>query len=43
MENGWRSGTLIPTKYRKGFWFALTCVCSLYVFLKALLIFHNSK
>ena len=28
---------------RKGFWFALTCVCSLYMFLKTLLIFHNSK
>ena len=27
----------------KGFWFAFTCVCSLYMFLKTLLIFHNSK
>ena len=28
---------------RKGFWFALTCVCCLYMLLKTLLIFHNSK
>ena len=28
---------------RQGFWFALTCVCSLYMLLKTLLIFHNSK
>ena len=26
---------------RKGFWFDLTCVCSLYMFFKALLIFGN--
>ena len=29
--------------WRKGFWFALTCLCSLYMLLKTLLIFHNSK
>ena len=28
---------------RKGLWLALTCVCSLYMFLKTLRIFHNSK
>ena len=28
---------------RKGFWFALTCVCSSHMLLKTLLIFHNSK
>ena len=28
---------------RKGFCCALTCVCSLYMLLKTLLIFHKSK
>ena len=32
-----------PSPQRNGIWFALTCVCSLYMFLKPLLIFHNSK
>ena len=38
-----RTLKLFKKWFRKGFWFALTCVCSLYMLLKTLLIFHNSK
>ena len=39
----WRSMGCAMLTPRKGFWFAFTCVCSLYILLKTLLMFHNSK
>ena len=32
-----------PLLPEKGFWFALTCVCSLYMLLKTLMRFHKSN
>ena len=34
---------LLLSTTRKGFWFAHTCACSLYLFKKTLLIFPKSK